>query len=265
MSSSSSTLTSGRPSGTPASPNTTTNTPTTSSNNGKKSSAARRNALREFYKLSSTPKPETINEDDDDDDNFENRHGDEDLDKYMSTLTTGATNGVDGYVARLVEQHDLRGLLKQENTLVNEIKTLDSEGKALVYNNYSKLTAASTTLHGLRTEVEGLTSGRKLEDLQSALSIVAKEAVIVDNNVERELPQLPHSNAVKAANWISNNALQTIQSFIAAGNKKAALECSTKSIALLDKWIKTDQLDSPQLLKLKDELSKCTSILDVEI
>lgn len=56
---------------------------------------------------------------------------------------------IDAFVRDLVARHDLRTLLRVENELVAEIRTLDSEQKALVYNNYSKLTAASTTLAGV--------------------------------------------------------------------------------------------------------------------
>lgn len=56
------------------------------------------------------------------------------------------TLAVDQLIRDLIQKNDLKTLLHYENQLVSEIKTLDSEQKALVYNNYSKLTAASTTL-----------------------------------------------------------------------------------------------------------------------
>lgn len=254
--------------------------PSGSSTSGtKKSSAARRNALREFYKLSSN-KPETIDENEDQlssqggnggsgDDN------EKELDIYMASAKDKA-NAVDTYVTRLVEQHDLRGLLKQENVLVGEIRTLDSEGKALVYNNYSKLTAASTTLHSLQTEVELLMTEKNTEELKQALNIIAKEAGSHDSlppsssksnsgDIDHPLPQLPHSNTIKAAKWITQKATQTIQNYITAGNKQAALDCATKSQALLDRWIQGGELDKAQLQKIKQEIAQCTSVLDVEI
>lgn len=161
------------------------------------SSAARRNALREFYKLSHS-KPETIAEGSpsgsnaegeglqDADDDFATRPGgDQDvngLDRYLATAAAAGTGAdgsasvVDSYITSLVEKNDLKGLLRQENVLVNEIRTLDSEGKALVYNNYSKLTAASAILASLQTEVDEKLAADKIKDLEASLKIVASAA-----------------------------------------------------------------------------------------
>lgn len=218
---------------------------------------------------------------------------------------------IDAYVTKLVERHDLRGLLKQENILIGEIKTLDSEGKALVYNNYSKLTAASSILGSLQTEVEMKTTAESTKEIHEALQLVAKEAkegketeeenttvsnatasIITsrtasesssndndnspisqdtpstgENLPQHQLLQNDNPNSRKAAQWLTSNAIQTIQSLISAGNKTAASECVTKSIVLLDKWISEGHLDSSRLQTIKQEISKFSSngILDVAV
>jgi hypothetical protein len=50
------------------------------------------------------------------------------------------------YVRQLLETEALGGLLALENELVADIRTLDGERKALVYDNYSKLITATDTI-----------------------------------------------------------------------------------------------------------------------
>ena len=47
---------------------------------------------------------------------------------------------------KLCKNSDLKELLRIENELVNEIRGLDGERKALVYDNYSKLISATDTI-----------------------------------------------------------------------------------------------------------------------
>lgn len=50
------------------------------------------------------------------------------------------------YVKNLLEKESLDSVLKVEGALVSEIRGLDGERKALVYDNYSKLIAATDTI-----------------------------------------------------------------------------------------------------------------------
>jgi hypothetical protein len=50
------------------------------------------------------------------------------------------------YVRKLLEREGLEGVLKVENELVGEIRGLDGDRKALVYDNYSKLISATDTI-----------------------------------------------------------------------------------------------------------------------
>jgi hypothetical protein len=54
-------------------------------------------------------------------------------------------------------------VLKVEATLISELRSLDGERKALVYDNYSKLIKATRTIGGMRMNMNGeerTTSGR---------------------------------------------------------------------------------------------------------
>lgn len=50
------------------------------------------------------------------------------------------------YVRGILEKEGLEGVLKVENGLAGEIRGLDGERKALIYDNYSKLIRATETI-----------------------------------------------------------------------------------------------------------------------
>ena len=50
------------------------------------------------------------------------------------------------YVRDVLAKESLHGILKVEGSLINEIRGLDGEKKALVYDNYSKLITATDTI-----------------------------------------------------------------------------------------------------------------------
>jgi vacuolar protein sorting-associated protein 51 len=54
------------------------------------------------------------------------------------------------HVRKLLETESLKDLLALENELVADVRTLDGERKALVYDNYSKLISASDTIKKVR-------------------------------------------------------------------------------------------------------------------
>ncbi|PYH41962.1 COG1/VPS51 family protein [Aspergillus saccharolyticus JOP 1030-1] len=58
------------------------------------------------------------------------------------------------YVSHLLATSSLSTVLKAENTLVGDIRTLDSERKALVYDNYSKLIRAVETIGKMRRSMD---------------------------------------------------------------------------------------------------------------
>ena len=64
-----------------------------------------------------------------------------------------------GYVKGLLERESLENILKVEGTLVEEIRGLDGDRKALVYDNYSKLIAATDTIKTVRLTFSGRQHG----------------------------------------------------------------------------------------------------------
>ncbi|EEH38635.1 hypothetical protein PAAG_08362 [Paracoccidioides lutzii Pb01] len=58
------------------------------------------------------------------------------------------------YISRLLSTSSLSTILKAENSLISDIRTLDGERKALVYDNYSKLIKAVETIGKMRASIE---------------------------------------------------------------------------------------------------------------
>jgi vacuolar protein sorting-associated protein 51 len=127
------------------------------------SSARRRHALREFYKLQAEapPKPETPASSEDD---LEQIHPESAIDKEGIT--------VEEYITNIVRNNDLKKILETENGLVNEIRGLESEKKALIYNNYSKLILAINTLDSVRQDDS--MSEQKLQKLTESMKSVSE-------------------------------------------------------------------------------------------
>ena len=61
------------------------------------------------------------------------------------------------YVNHILSTQNLSGVLRAESGLINEIKGLDGERKALVYDNYSKLITATETIGKMRKNMDPLT------------------------------------------------------------------------------------------------------------
>ena len=73
--------------------------------------------------------------------------------------------------------------MKVEATLISEIKNLDGERKALVYDNYRKLIYATRTIGGMRKSVDGGTDvldrriGRQGQSQNQGLNLKGMEAL----------------------------------------------------------------------------------------
>ena len=60
----------------------------------------------------------------------------------------------ESYISQLLATSSLSTILRAENSLLNDIRTLDGERKALVYDNYSKLIKAVETIGKMRANIE---------------------------------------------------------------------------------------------------------------
>ena len=122
----------------PAAPSSTGSTTPTATGNGGSSSGAgagnkrsHRAALREYYNLraAGTPRIELPDS------------------EVAADADIDAPNfDVDEFVPRVVRDSSLEELLRLYTRVLGEVRALDAEKKALVYDNYSKLITATETI-----------------------------------------------------------------------------------------------------------------------
>lgn len=104
-----------------------------------------RAALRDYYNL----KPSSVAEDATESvtsPSFDRAHHDQSVLDEVDRV--GFEAGA--FVRGILEREGLEGVLRIENSLVGEIRGLDGERKALVYDNYSKLIRATETIRKVR-------------------------------------------------------------------------------------------------------------------
>lgn len=96
-------------------------------------------ALRDYYKLTKTPATFTSEA-------STPLHDDEPAGAVPESELDAEGFDAEAYVKGILAKDGLEDLLRIERVLINEIKALDGERKALVYDNYSKLITATDTI-----------------------------------------------------------------------------------------------------------------------
>jgi len=76
------------------------------------------------------------------------------------------------YYEQLITVSSLSALLKKENDLSSEIRQLESDRQALVYNHHHELIAASDTIRAMKLRADSLDVD--LEKLKTAFSEISR-------------------------------------------------------------------------------------------
>lgn len=93
------------------------------------------------------------------------------------------------YVKSTLSNMSLEEVLRVEAGLISEVRTLDGEKKALVYDNYSKLIAATDTIRKMRSNMDPLTP--TTNTLSPAVSHIAETAKGLARTLEDNKPEKP--------------------------------------------------------------------------
>lgn len=191
--------------------------------------SARRNrvALRDYYGLkesqnesdSTLPPPEVEKESELDRDGF-------DAEQYVKDMLT---------------KESLESILRTEASLVSETRSLDGEKKALVYDNYSKLIAATETIRKMRTNMDPLSP--TTSSLTPAITHIAETSITLSETLRKQ-----HGNAVaeerkqsleaakrRTVLWVLD-APARLETLVAAGQTDEAGQQFEAVKNLLDKW-----------------------------
>ncbi|KAK5172689.1 uncharacterized protein LTR77_002809 [Saxophila tyrrhenica] len=105
------------------------------------------------------------------------------------------------YISGLLARESIDHVLKVEASLVSEIRSLDGEKKALVYDNYSKLIAATATIKSMREKMDPMTP--TTSTLTPAIGHIAETAASLSSDLRKSY--------ARSANLIDPEAQRTAQ------------------------------------------------------
>jgi len=220
-----STIASPRPSITLSSRRTSTSTET----NARSSSTSRappphqrrnRAALREFYNLKhneagSVASAETLVADD--------------VPTTESELDAPNFDAA-SYVTSLLAREGLEGVLRIEAGLLSDIRGFDGERKALVYDNYSKLIAATDTIRKMRANMDPLAP--TTSTLAPAVAHIAGTAASLSGTKEAGDGRERQRETVR---WVLD-APRRLRRYLDEGKEEEARAEFEKVGRLLDQW-----------------------------
>jgi hypothetical protein len=141
-----------------------------------------RAALREYYNLKKAQEdalPDNISE-------ASSIHDASFSDVLPSELDSPSFNA-DTYTKHALETQSLAQLLKTYNGVLTDIRALDAEKKALVYDNYSKLISATETIRKMREGMDPLNPMART--LDPAIGSVYARAEKIKEEIRDTLPE----------------------------------------------------------------------------
>ncbi|KAB8260235.1 Vps51/Vps67-domain-containing protein [Aspergillus pseudonomiae] len=150
------------------------------------------------------------------------------------------------YVNHLLATSSLSTVLKAENTLVGDIKTLDSERKALVYDNYSKLIRAVETIGKMRQSMDDRGAPLTMtKTLGPAIAFVAETAgglIQEGEEQRRRMKEAKASDEVErkkaekeTVRWVLGTPAR-LEKLVADGSREEAEKDWEEVRELLQKW-----------------------------
>ena len=165
----------------------------------------------------------------------------------------------ESYVAELLKTASLRDILRTESLLVSEIRNLDGERKALVYDNYSKLIAAVGTIaemqrgmhagrdnsardRGRMLGITGLRGDNKprpgldgVELLEEKIDALVSVVKTLSPTVSEAEDQNRRDKKKDAVRWVLD-APRRLQALVEGGQIDDATEDYTRVLEMLDSW-----------------------------
>ena len=149
------------------------------------------------------------------------------------------------YIDRLLATSSLSTVLKAENTLVGDIRTLDGERKALVYDNYSKLIRAVETIGTMRKSMEERgTPLTMTKTLGPAVGFVAETAGALIREGEEQRRQVKEAKGIRAdgktaeretVKWVLATP-ERLRGFLSEQKREEAEKDWAEVEALLTNW-----------------------------
>ena len=205
-----------------------------------------RAALRDYYGIKNAAPPEATS-----------GLQYEDLDHKESELDREGFDA-EAYVKDLLSREGLEGIIKVEAGLINEIKGLDGERKALVYDNYSKLITATETIRKMRTNMGPLTpmTGGLMPTIDGIAKMatgLARQPVPAGKDASSKESARTTRNQRDTVRWVLATPSR-LRALVDNGEDQAAKEDWEEIRSILERWRGTKGVDEVR--------QKCLQILD---
>ncbi|OBT49049.1 hypothetical protein VE00_00125 [Pseudogymnoascus sp. WSF 3629] len=159
--------------------------------------------------------------------------------------------GFDGevYVKRVLETQNLEELLRTYNGVLTDIRALDAEKKALVYDNYSKLIAATETIRKMRANMDPLNpmastldpAIAQIYERANAAKADLRASMTPTQHAEAEMSEEDRGRAVKRRKTRDavKKVLDTperLRTLVAEGNEEDARNVWEPVLRVLETW-----------------------------
>jgi hypothetical protein len=220
-------------------------TPRSSEPSPNRAAQPRRNraALREYYNLKRGQDEPLIN------DAASEVSSIHDFSEVQESEMDRAGFDAAAYIKQVLETQSLGELLRTYNGVLGDIRALDAERKALVYDNYSKLIAATETIRKMRTNMDPLNP--MTSTLDPAIASIYERAERIKGELKASMPESKRREMEmgeeerkalrekRRAREVVLRVLDTpekLRGLVKDGREDEAKKIWEKTLALLERW-----------------------------
>ncbi|KAJ4387962.1 hypothetical protein N0V93_008565 [Gnomoniopsis smithogilvyi] len=152
----------------------------------------------------------------------------------------------DAYVKAKLKDTSLEDLLKTYTRVLGEIRALDAEKKALVYDNYSKLITATETIRKMRANMDPLNP--MASTLDPAIAQIYSQASAIRETMRKSAPKPEENKTIEAERARRRRTRELVSEVLEAPSKVRTLVQEGKFEKAEEAW----RLPRKLLLKWKE-------------
>jgi hypothetical protein len=201
-----------------------------------------RAALREYYNLKNVPEGQQG-------DGASEESSIHDFSEVQEGELDRAGFDAAAYVKQVLETQSLGELLRTYNGVLTDIRALDAERKALVYDNYSKLITATETIRKMREKMDPLNP--VATTLDPAIASIYARAEAIREELRASMPEAKRREMEMGAEErrellrkrrrrdVVVRVLETpekVRGLVADGREEEARKLWETTLALLERW-----------------------------
>jgi vacuolar protein sorting-associated protein 51 len=201
-----------------------------------------RAALREYYNLKNVPEEQLG-------DGTSEVSSIHDFSEVQESEMDRADFDAPSYIKHILETQSLGELLQTYNGVLTDIRALDAERKALVYDNYSKLITATETIRKMREKMDPLNP--VATTLDPAIASIYARAEAIKDELRESMPEAKRREMEmgeeerkemqrkKRRRDVVLRVLETpekVRGLVKDGREEEAKKLWETTLALLERW-----------------------------